>query len=156
MSDIEYLTLEDALALVRALGIGPVTDVGLLDSAMGRPRSSAYGEDAYPTLEDKAAALLHSLARHPSLAGGNKCLAWLATVTFVDLNGFEVGLSDDEALSLVIKILKGELNTPDIALKLTRAMSPDGPLDQVLDAELPKYADALHRLGQAATSPASI
>ena len=61
MSEIEYLDLEDLLGLVRALGAGPVRDVGLLDSAAARPRSQAFGEDAYGTLPLKAAALLHSL-----------------------------------------------------------------------------------------------
>ncbi len=118
MSDIEYVTLEDALALVRILGIGPVQDVGLLDSAVGRPRSSAFGEDAYPTLAGKAAALLHSLTRNHPLIDGNKRLAWLATVVFVDLNGFEPGLSEDEAFSLVMKVAEGSLGVPEIALSL--------------------------------------
>ena len=61
MSGVEYLELEDILQLVRQLGVGPVRDLGLLDSAVARPRSSAFGEDAYSSLSLKAAALLHSL-----------------------------------------------------------------------------------------------
>ncbi len=118
MSDIEYVTLQDALALVRVLGIGPIQDVGLLDSAIGRPRSSAFGEDAYPTLAGKAAALLHSLTRNHPLIDGNKRLAWLATVVFVDLNGFEPGLSEDEAFSLVMRVAEGSMGVPEIALSL--------------------------------------
>jgi len=118
VSDIEYVTLQDALALVRVLGIGPIQDVGLLDSAIGRPRSSAFGEDAYPTLAGKAAALLHSLTRNHPLIDGNKRLAWLATVVFVDLNGFEPGLSEDEAFSLVMRVAEGSMGVPEIALSL--------------------------------------
>ena len=57
MSQVEYLDLEDLLAMVRALEAGPVRDVGLLDSAAARPRSTAFGQEAYPTLALKAAAL---------------------------------------------------------------------------------------------------
>lgn len=44
----EYLTLEDVLSLVEDLGVGPVRDIGLLDSAVHRPRVSVFGRDAYP------------------------------------------------------------------------------------------------------------
>ena len=56
----EYLSLEDLLDLVNALGAGPVRDLGLLDSACHRPRASFFGQEAYPTLTGKAAALMHS------------------------------------------------------------------------------------------------
>jgi len=79
VSRIEYLELEDILQLVRHLGVGPVRDVGLLDSAVARPRSSAFGEDAYPPVSLKAAALLHSITNYHALVDGNKRLAWLAT-----------------------------------------------------------------------------
>ena len=90
MSEVEFLDLEDLLSMVRALGIGPVRDVGLLDSAAARPRASAFGEDAYGTIDLKAAALVHSLARNHALVDGNKRLAWLAVVVFLDLNDREV------------------------------------------------------------------
>ena len=118
MSEVEYLDLEDALRLVRALGAGPVRDVGLLDSAMARARSSAFGEDAYPTLALKAAALLHSLARNPPLADGNKRLAWLATVVFLDLNGQAPDLTDDAAFALVMEVSPGLLDVAEIADRL--------------------------------------
>jgi hypothetical protein len=68
MSQVEYLDLEDLLAMVRALEAGPVRDVGLLDSAAARPPSSALGQEAYPTLALKAAALL-ALPRPESCSG---------------------------------------------------------------------------------------
>ncbi len=104
MIEVEYLDLEDLLGMVRALGIGPVRDVGLLDSAEARPRASAFGEDAYETIELKAAALLHSLAGDHPLVDGNKQLAWLATVVFLDLNDREALLSDDDAFELVTDV----------------------------------------------------
>lgn len=118
MSVTHFLDLEDALELVRALRAGPVRDVGLLDSAIARPQSSVFGEDAYPTLTLKAAALLHSLARNHALVDGNKRLAWLATVVFLDLNGHEPALTDDEAFHLVLSVAEGKIDVPAIAVEL--------------------------------------
>ena len=88
MIEVEYLNIEDIVEMIRALRIGPIRDLGLLDSAVNRPRSSAFGEDAYETLDHKAAALLHSMTKNHALVDGNKRLAWLSTVVFCDLNGF--------------------------------------------------------------------
>lgn len=118
MSQVEYLDLEDALRLVRRLHAGPVRDLGLLDSAMARPRSSAFGQDAYPTLALKAAALLHSLARNHALFDGSKRLAWLATAVFLDLNGAAPSLSPDEAFDLVVAASEGALEAEQIAVRL--------------------------------------
>jgi death on curing protein len=113
-----YLDLEDLLALTRALGAGPVRDPGLLDAACSRPRSSVFGEDAYPTLALKAAALLHSIAPNHALVDGNRRLAWLGAVVFLDLHGHEVALSDDEASGLVVGVAEGRLEVDDIASAL--------------------------------------
>jgi death on curing protein len=118
VSGPEYLELEDLLALTRALGVGPVRDLGLLDAACSRPRSSALGEEAYPTLHLKAAAHLHSIARNHALVDGNKRLAWLAAVVFLDLNGQQVALSDDAAFELVMAAAGGDLDVEDIAASL--------------------------------------
>ena len=115
MSDVEYLDLEDLLAFVRALGAGPVRDVGLLDSACARPRSTVFGQDAYDSLEHKAAALLHSLVRNHALVDGNKRLGWLATAVFLDLNGQPPDLTDDEAFDLVMAVADGTLDVDEIA-----------------------------------------
>ena len=118
MTDVEYLTVEDLLGLVRRLGIGPVRDLGLLDAAVVRPQSSAFGEDAYPTLVLKAAALLHSIVTHHALVDGNKRLGWLATTVFLDINGASVDLEDDDAFALVWGVAAGELDVEAIAGRL--------------------------------------
>ena len=118
MSEIEYLDLEDLLGLVRALETGPVRDVGLLDSAAARPRSVAFGEDAYATIPLKAAALLHSLVGNHTLVDGNKRLGWLATVVFLDLNGHAPDLDDDAAFALVMDVAAGAVDVEDIAARL--------------------------------------
>jgi death-on-curing protein len=118
VSETEYLDLEDLLSIVRAIGIGPVRDLGLLDSAAARPRASAFAEDAYPTIELKTAALLHSLARNHPLADGNKRLSWLAVVIFLDLNGCEGTLSDGEAYQLVMDVACGDIELEEIVRRL--------------------------------------
>lgn len=118
MADLTFLDLEDLVELTRALGAGPVRDLGLLDSASARPQSSAFGVDAYPTLELKTAALLHSLARNHALVDGNKRLAWVATVVFLDLNGVTVGLADDDAFTLVMDVAQGQAELAEIADRL--------------------------------------
>lgn len=119
MSETECLDVEDLLELVRRLGVGPVRDLGLLDSAANRSRATVFGAEAYPTLQRKAAALLHSLARNHALADGNKRLAWLATVVLLDLNGRAIALADDEAFDLVVRVAAGEFDTDAIAPWLT-------------------------------------
>ena len=77
-----YLDLEDLLHIARRiLPSVELRDVGLLESAAARPQSSAFGEDAYPSLHSKAAALLHSIARNHALVDGNT-LALAANFAF--------------------------------------------------------------------------
>lgn len=121
MKDVLYLELEDLLHLTRRLGIGPIRDLGLLDAACARHRSTAFGIDAYPDVHLKAAALLHSIAGNHALVDGNKRLAWLATVVFLDLNGMSVALEDDEAFDLVMRVAQGALDVPGIASALAGA-----------------------------------
>jgi death on curing protein len=104
---IEYLTLEDVLGLIADLGVGPIRDVGLLDSAVHRPQVSVFGTDAYPGIEAKAAVLLESLVRNHALVDGNKRIGWLATVVFYGLNDLILEAPDDDAYDLVIAIADG-------------------------------------------------
>ena len=118
MSDVEYLDIEDAVALIRMLNVGPIRDVGLLDSAINRPRSSAFGEDAYPTLTLKAAALVHSVTNNDALVDGNKRIGWLCVAVFCDVNGTSVDLTDDEAFHLVWDVASSSIDVPAIAERL--------------------------------------
>jgi death on curing protein len=117
-AEVEYLDLEDLLRLTERLAAGPVRDVGLLDASAARSRSSAFGADAYPSLAEKAAALLHSLARNHALVDGNKRLALLAAAVFLDLNGAEIGVTDDEAFELVMDVSQGRADVGEIAGRL--------------------------------------
>jgi death-on-curing protein len=118
VTEVEYLTLEDLLGLVRRLGLGPVRDLGLLDAAVARPRSSSFGEDAYATVKLKAAALLHSIVTSHALVDGNKRLGWLATTVFLDVNREPVDLGDDDAFRLVLDVAEGSIGVEDIVARL--------------------------------------
>lgn len=124
MSDPEYLTLEDALGIIEVLAVGPVRDLGLLDSALTRPRASAFGLDAYETLALKASSLLQSLVNNHPLVDGNKRLAWLCTVVFLRLNDHETKLNDDDAFELVWDIASGTLELDEISLRLRVQVDP--------------------------------
>ncbi len=106
-----FLDLDSLLHIAtRVLEAEPlVRDYGLLESALGRPQASAFGEDAYPGIHEKTAALLHSLARNHALVDGNKRLALAATVAFLGMNGRRLTLSNDEAHDFVISVATGEL-----------------------------------------------
>ena len=116
---VEYLTLEDALSLIEDLDVGPVRDIGLLDSALHRPATMLWGHDAYATIDEKAAALLDSLVRNP-LVDGNKRLGWLATLVFLDINGHWVEAPDDDAYRLVMDVAAGKLSLKEITEALSR------------------------------------
>ena len=121
---IEYLDLDDLLLLATAL-LGdppPVRDLGLLSAAIARPRASAFGEDAYPEIWAKAAALLHSLVKNHALVDGNKRLGWLACAVFLDLNGIDpTTASNDDVFDLVMSVAAEPIEVPEVASEL-RAM----------------------------------
>ena len=96
-------------------------DVGLLEAAVHRPRASVLGQDAYPDLFTKAAALLHSLARNHPLVDGNKRLAWLATYVFCAKNGVELDTDDDAAYDLVIAVASGSLDEIEEIARILRS-----------------------------------
>ena len=110
----------------RAIGQpAEIRDVGLLESALARPQATVFGEDAYPDVHAKAAALMHSLARNHALVDGNKRLALAATIAFLGLNDIRLTLEQDEAYDLTIAVATGELDeVPDIAAHLTRGSEP--------------------------------
>lgn len=119
-----YLTLPELLRVAERV-LGPdvkIRDIGLLEAALARPQTTAFGADAYPTLDEKAAALLHSLARNHALVDGNKRLALSGLVAFYGVNGRRLILTNDAAYELVMAIASGELDTvAEIAGLLSRA-----------------------------------
>lgn len=121
-----HLSLDDLLKIAdAAAGVEVVVrDIGLLESALGRPRATVFGDDAYPDLHTKAAALLHSLARNHALVDGNKRLAWAATAVFLGINGHRPDAGDDEVVELVVAVAAGELTDVAAIAERLRAFAP--------------------------------
>ncbi len=107
----EYLDLEDLLAAAgAALGGTPdIRDIGLLQAVAVRPRATAFSEDAYPTLDQKAAALLHSIVTGHPLVDGNKRLGWVAVRLFYRMNEADLRVDADDAFELVVAVANGTL-----------------------------------------------
>ena len=120
-SEVEYLDTDDLVELATVL-LGdppPIRDLGLLGSAAARPQASAFGEDAYPDLWTKAAALLHSVVKNHALVDGNKRLGWLATAVFLEINGVAVThVSNDAVYDLVMGVTTGRDDVGEIAAEL--------------------------------------
>ncbi len=118
---IEYLDLDDLLVAADAAvgGRAAVRDVGLLQASAARPQASAFGEDAYPDIDQKAAALLHAIVTGHPLVDGNKRLGWVAARLFCLRNGADLAAPADDAFALVIAIAAGEMDDiPAIASRL--------------------------------------
>jgi len=117
----EHLDLDDLLAAAdAALGRTPeVRDIGILEAAVARTRASVYGEDAYPDLDAKAAALLHSIVTGHALIDGNKRLGWVSVRLFYRLNGRDLHAPIDDAFDLVVEIADGSIrDVPAIGARL--------------------------------------
>lgn len=118
---IEYLEVDDLVGLAVAL-LGdppPLRDLGLLGAAAARPRATAFGEDAYPDLWHKAAALLHSIVRNHPLVDGNKRLGWVACAVFLDLNGIDpTAASNKDVYDLVMNVAAEPIEVDDLARQL--------------------------------------
>ena len=122
-----YLTVPELLHVAeRALGFEPkIRDIGLAEAAAARPAASAFGQDAYPDLDTKAAALLHSLARNHALVDGNKRLALAGVIAFYGVNGHRLTLTNSQAYELLMAVADGRLDeVGDIAARLGRATAP--------------------------------
>ena len=96
----------------------------LLAAAAARPQVTVFGDDAYPTFTDKAAALLHSLVRNHALVDGNKRLAWSATRVFCLLNGHDLTYTVDEAEETMLNAASGQLDVSEIAAWLKARLRP--------------------------------
>lgn len=122
-----YLSLGDLLAMIeRMLGTSRmVRDPGLLDSAVHRPQATMFGEDVYPTVHLKAAALMESLISNHALIDGNKRLGFAATAVFYGLNGLRLQLPHEEAaVVLVLAIVAGDVDLHRIAATLESWAEP--------------------------------
>jgi death-on-curing protein len=117
----EYLELDDLIVIATAL-LGnppPIRDIGFLSAAVARPQATAFGEDAYADSWTKAAALVQSLLKSHAPVDGNKRLAWVATATFLEINGIRVTHVDNDTVErLVYGLASGHEDVDETAEKL--------------------------------------
>jgi death-on-curing protein len=118
----KYLTANDLIEINAAIlgGSAAVRDAGLVSSSAMRPATIAFDTEAYAGLEEKAAALLHSVVCNHAFVDGNKRTAWTATRVMLAINGKRPGLSHDEAFDLVVRIATScsEIEVKEIAAAL--------------------------------------
>ena len=118
---VEFLDLDDLIDLARLL-LGdspPIRDVGLLASAVARPQTTVGGEDAYPTMWLKAAALLQSVVGNHALVDGNERLGWLSAEVLLEINDVSVAAaSNDDVYALVMEVAQAGLALDEIADRL--------------------------------------
>ena len=111
---MRYLTLNEVLELHRRLierygGSAGIHDLGALESALAQPRMTFGGEELYPTIVEKAAALGFALIKNHPFVDGNKRTGHAAMETFLILNGFEMDASVDEQEQVILQVACGEL-----------------------------------------------
>lgn len=122
-----YLSADDLMVIgARVIGGQPlVRDHGLLEAAAFRPQASVFGSDAYPTVWEKAAAMMESLARNHPLVDGNKRLALAGVVVFLGMNGLNLTMNNDEAYDFTVAVSVGEFeNVAAIADVLRTKSTP--------------------------------
>jgi death-on-curing protein len=109
--DVAYLDALHLVALTGSiLGHEPqVRDVGLLESALARPRTTVMGTDAYPTLDLKAAALLDSVVNNYAFVDGNKRAGLVAVFVFYRLNGVDFDAPHEPLYELILSVADGSL-----------------------------------------------
>ncbi len=132
---MRYLTREELIYINGLLlnkvnilsGTRQVRDIPLLDAAVVRPTASAFGQDAYPTVRDKAAALLHAVARNHPFADGNQRTATVAALFFLRVNWEHVTWTQRDALTMIGRVAEGQASLDALASWLTTEPCPPSP-----------------------------
>ena len=112
-----------------------VRDMDLLEAAVGRPMQTVFGADAYPRLEEKAAALLHSIARNHPFADGNKRTATIGAIFMLRVNGLEVTWNPKAALTAILDVAEGRCSVADFAAWLPTSSIPPS-LEQEAETDM--------------------
>ncbi|MFM2238079.1 MAG: hypothetical protein RL389_426 [Actinomycetota bacterium] len=111
---IIYLNLEVLSSQLVQVGFH-IKDIGLLDSALARPKTSLFGEDAYQTLELKGAALMHSIIKNHPMIDGNKRSSWIALNSFFEINGKTINADTEDAFEFVLAVATDAINLEQMA-----------------------------------------
>jgi death-on-curing protein len=122
---MRYLSLEEIIALhanvtAQSGGILGLRDRGALESAVAQPEMTFGGENLYPTVAEKAAALGHSLIQNHPFLDGNKRVGHAAIEVFLVLNGYEISAPVDEQEQIVLTVANGRMSRAELGEWLRR------------------------------------
>ena len=111
---MRYLTRKQAITLYLNMmaqtgGSAGIRDLGALEAALAQPHMTFGGEDLYPTLAEKAAALGFSLVMNHPFVDGNKRAGQLMMEQFLALNGYEMDSPVDEQERVILRLAAGEV-----------------------------------------------
>lgn len=113
-----FVSFDAAAQIVQYHGFY-IKDAGLLGSALARPRTIWFGEDAYHAFELKAAAMMHSVIKNHALVDGNKRTAWSLFYYFLWINDFRHNFNDDEGLDLVLGLATDRYTIEQVAVTIS-------------------------------------
>lgn len=120
MKNVRYITLDEVLAIHDDMvesygGSFGIRDLGLIQSAIARPQASFAGEDLYPTILDKAAALFHSLIFNHAFADGNKRTSLTTTARFLYVDRYKLLAEEKELIDFPLRVENKHLGLEEIA-----------------------------------------
>jgi len=115
----QYLELEVVVLELEAL-VYKVKDYGLLEAALARPKTSAFGKEAYATLELKAAALVHSLIQNHPMFDANKRVAWLSLNAFLFINGYTIKCQETDGYEFIAGIAQNKISLDEMAIWISQ------------------------------------
>lgn len=151
---MRYITLSELIYINGMLldnlqimtGKQKVRDIALLDAAASRPATSAFGQDAYPTLREKVAALLHSIARNHPFSDGNKRTATVAAIFMLWVNGQRVAWEAEQALAVILDVAENRMDVAALAAWFPLTAGAAFPeADQAHDVEILRHILQEHR-----------
>lgn len=115
LEQLQWLHEKQARAFGGSLG---VRDHGGAEAALARPQMTFGGEDLYPDVEAKAAALMHSLVMNHPFLDGNKRAGAVAAEFFLNLNGVELEAGDEELTDITLAVARGEVTAEALSIWL--------------------------------------
>src|SRR5829696_4366570 len=124
---MRYVSLQEVISLHSLLiaqtgGSSGLRDRGALESAVAQPQASFGGQDLYPDLASKAAALGHSLIQNHPFVDGNKRIGHGAMEVFLLLNGHEIDASVDEQETMIIDVASGKVSRIELSEWISKHM----------------------------------
>ncbi len=125
---IQYLSVDQVLRLhtrqIESFGGGAgLRDRGGLESAVARPAATFGGDDLYPDLAGKVAALMHLLVMNHPFVDGNKHVGAMAAELFLEANERRLLASDEELESLTLAVARGEIDAERLAIWFRQRIS---------------------------------